>query len=285
MQTSGKLQANQRGGKPKTHGKRKHLDQGSPALEGSNTQQTTIADLFTKSKETVSTADQLSPSNKRLKRDNLKPNHRNLSTGPEIIPPEKMYNFSSSSPKGNAVIDLTNSPSGKLANGSVKNNFINGSFRPASFSPHTGAKKLVVKNLRTTPKIDPEQYFSKTWGQLDASLSAIFNSEKPIYSMEELYKGTENICRQGKAPELYRNVRQRFKDHTTQTLKANLRSKAEAGTNVEMVASIVDAWALWNRQLVCNLNLLAILDESSYSTDYNQVYFVLHGPIVLATVQ
>ena len=250
MQESRKLQADQQGGKAKSQAKRKLPDQSSPAVGGLHNQQTTIADLFAKSKETNQSSEQLSPSVKRLKRDNLKPNHRNLSTGPELISPEKMYSFPSSHSKGGAVIDLTGSSPSRSLNGAVKNNSINGSTRVSSFAPHTGAKKLVVKNLRTAPRINPDQYFSKVWAQLDASLTSILCDEKPSYSMEELYKGAENICRQGKAPELYRNVRQRFMDHTTKTLRSGLQAKAKAGSNVEVVNAIVDAWATWTRQLV-----------------------------------
>lgn len=255
MQNSRKLQADQRGGKAKAQAKRKHPDQGPPALGELNTQQSTIADLFAKSKEANQTSEQLSPSAKRLKRDKLKTNHRDLPTGPEIIPPEKMYNFSSSQPKSGAVVDLTGSPPSKSVNGAMKNNLLNGSNRSLSFSPHTGAKKLVVKNLRTTPKINPDQYFSKVWAQLDASLTAIFSSEKPSYSMEELYKGTENICRQGKAPELYRNVFQRFQNHTAKTMRSSLQAKTNVGSNVAVVTALVDAWATWNKQLVCSTRL------------------------------
>jgi hypothetical protein len=190
-------------------------------------QQRTISDLFSKGK---TSSPQLSP-NKRLKRD---------TSGPKPLPPDKMYSFSSK----NGTIDLTSSSPGK----GPRPNSMSG--RPSNFAPHQGAKKLVVKNLRTTPKGNAEQYMNKVWGQLDEALTEIFNDEQPTQSLEELYKGTENLCRQGKAPEIYKRLVGRCKAHVSTTLKNKLLEKAAVGKPVDTLRAVVEAWSVWNRQLV-----------------------------------
>jgi Cullin family len=208
-------------------GKRKIAD--TPGPEDSPHQRT-IADLFSKGKASTP---QLSP-NKRLKRD---------PPDSQPLPPDKMYTFSS---KTNGAIDLTDSPSPNKS--SPRPNSVSG--KPSNFAPHQGAKKLVVKNLRTTPKGNADQYMNKVWGQLDEALTEIFNDEQPTQSLEELYKGTENLCRQEKAPEIYKKLVDRCKNHISTTLKNKLLEKASVGKPVDTLRAVVEAWSNWNRQLV-----------------------------------
>src|SRR5258708_4378141 len=71
-----------------------------------------------------------------------------------------------------------------------------------NFNPHMGAKKLAVKNFRTQAKADPQLYLNQVWEKLDAALTVVFKNEKITFSLEELYRGVENLCRQGHAEEV-----------------------------------------------------------------------------------
>jgi nuclear pore complex protein Nup205 len=193
-------------------------------------QQRTIADLFSNSKNHSSP-------NKRLKRDPSDP----AIASP--LPPDKMYSFTSSRPNG--TIDLTTSPTKSFP----RSNSISG--KPSNFAPNQGSKKLVVKNLRTTPKGNADQYLSKVLGQLDEALTEIFKDEQPTQSLEELYKGTENLCRQGRASDINKKLVERCKIHISTTLKNRLLEKAAVGKPVDTLRAVVDAWLNWNRQLVC----------------------------------
>lgn len=58
--------------------------------------------------------------------------------------------------------------------------------RPSNFQPHTGAKRLVIKNLRTTSPHEREEYFKKTWHELDDALTLVFSNKQPVSPLEVL---------------------------------------------------------------------------------------------------
>ena len=214
------------------------------------TTQKTISELFGSSKLTnysegaASTA--LTP-NKRLKLDH----HCMTKDVVQVrtIHPEKMYSFSRTSSNSNGVIDLTGSPDGSPSKGAFMQRRMSGAVRLTSFTPHMGAKKLVVKNFRRTSKANPDQYYEHVWNQLDAALSAIFSGEKPPYSLEELYRGVENICRQEKAPELYQRLSEKCKENVSTRLRS-LVGQVSGNSAISVLRSAVMAWTRWSGQLV-----------------------------------
>lgn len=128
---------------------------------------------------------------------------------------------------------------------------LNATSRQSNFTPHTGAKKLVVKNLRAKPRLDQDSYFEKIWGQLDAALGAVFGGGKPETSLEELYKGSENVCRQGKAAALAKKLQDRCREHVSGKLREALVAKAGGGSNIDILRAVVDTWTTWQSELVC----------------------------------
>lgn len=151
-----------------------------------------------------------------------------------------MLNF----PKSN-VIDLTNSPpvAGKSNKGKEPV-----PARPPSFQPHAGARKLQVKNLRKTTKGDPEAYFNTTWTSLNSALTAIFNGDKISASLEELYRGTENICRGERAGLLFDKLKARMNEYVGGPLKEGIIGRAGRSED-ETVKAIEASWSKWNQQL------------------------------------
>ena len=227
----------QRGGKRKSTGKRKISD------EPDGRQQQTISELLSKtnSSGTLSTKNReiLSlSSNKRPRANSPIPDPTIPSRiQASLISPEKMYTFPSSNTQSNDA-------PGQRA--SVPN----GTPRPTKFTPHSGAKKLVVKNLRTGPRLDQDAYFKKVWVQLDTALTEVFDSTKPTTSLEELYKGAENVCRQGRSAMLADKLQERCKAYVTGKLKGAILSFAEDGDNIDVLRATADAWAAWNSKLV-----------------------------------
>lgn len=234
----------ERSGKRKSFGKRKLPDQGEPSQPQS---QRTISELLSKNHPHETLPQNSSPISKRS-RFSVSPS-RSSSAHP--VSPNKMYNFSGSPPKNGAAF-------GRSVPGSTapadKSQAFNANVRQNSFSPHAGAKKLVVKNLRTRPRVNQEPYFDKIWAQLDAALSAIFEGKKPDTSLEELYKGAENICRQERAALLAKKVQERCKDYVAGALRDNLVTRAGGGTNVDTLRAVIDAWSAWHSRLVCCQN-------------------------------
>lgn len=99
--------------------------------------------------------------------------------------------------------------------------------------------------------MDQDSYFEKAWGQLDAALGAVFSGGKPETSLEELYKGAENVCRQGNAALLSKKLQDRCREHVSGKLRETLVAKAGGGSNIEILRAVVDTWATWQSELVC----------------------------------
>lgn len=264
MQQNSRDATEQRIGKRKSIGKRKLSDQGEPSQQQ---QQTTISELLSKNNSNNSTVHgkghprSASPSsNKRPRLSSPSPQDPQTSIRPqELISPDKMYNFSSnpeSRAGGGGVFgrgsSASNNPSStSSAIRSRPFNPSSSSSRQNNFSPHTGAKRLVVKNLRTEPRLNQDSYFEKVWVQLDAALTAVFEGRKPEVSLEELYKGAENVCRQGRAAVLAKKLHDRCREYVSGKLRNALVTKAGDGSSVDTLRAVVEAWSMWHSRLVC----------------------------------
>ncbi|KAL4802067.1 Cullin family-domain-containing protein [Aspergillus unguis] len=247
MQQNSRGAPEQRSGKRKVTGKRKFPEQ----EDSSPHQQATISELLHRNKAADDDRESLPPTNKRVRAStsslptNENENKNEAGSG-------RMYSFSNNGPRSG----------GPILNSTVQARGGNEPSHQNNFTPHTGAKRLVVKNLRTGPRLNQDSYFDKVWGQLDAALSAIFAGGKPEISIEELYKGAENVCRQGRAAELSKRLQERCRGHVTGKLHESLAGKAQVGTNIEALRSVVDAWKIWQSMLVTIRWIFYYLDQS-----------------------
>lgn len=162
-----------------------------------------------------------------------------------------MYTFASRSPAG--AIDLTGnsppvSPQARRPIGRI--------------NPSTGAKKLVVKNLKTgTHQWDSKAYLEKIWGELDAALALVFKGEGG-FSKEDLYRGVENVCRQGGASTLYSRLEGRCRQHVELDMRDSLVSKASGAGNVDVLSAALAEWRKWKEQMVDIRSIFFFLDRS-----------------------
>ena len=171
-----------------------------------------------------------------------------------------MYHFESSRSK---PIDLTDSASPPNSNGIGLRRQSFANHRPAAFNPHQGPKKLVVKNLKPTPTHNVEAYLEKIWAQEDKALTANFNGSKIPLSLEELYRGAENVCRQGKASELYTRLRKKCEEHIVTTVAVDLsRVAKDAGGHIQVLKAFVEAWSRWQRQLLTVRQIFFYMDQT-----------------------
>jgi hypothetical protein len=155
-----------------------------------------------------------------------------------------MYNFATPGSSANNAIDLASSPS----NG-YRRRRVSSVSKVEIASGRTGAKKLVVKNFRTTPKTDPGQYCDTTTTQLNDALTAIFAEQRPTLSNEELYRGCENVCKLGRADQLGSLLLQRLRRYVSEDLKASVASSTDT-SGVAILQVIITAWHKWRKQLV-----------------------------------
>ncbi|KAK8232166.1 Cullin family-domain-containing protein [Phyllosticta capitalensis] len=251
-----------------------------------STKQQTISDLFSTSQAKHSSPPSkdasghpqigtVSPRSKRLKPNppaassEASPLSHHGSDAPSVsrssttsaLPPSKMYHFPSSRTNGSGnnngstsnVVDLTGTPSPSPSSPGAK------MLRP-NFNPNVGAKQLVVKNFKKKPRADPRQYFEQTWNTLQDALSKIFNGVK-IDSLEVMYRGVENVCRQGFAPELSSKLKEKCRTYMETQLKKPLLDNA-GGDDVEVLKSVLDAWRTWTNEQEDIRRCFMFLDRS-----------------------
>lgn len=231
--------------------KRKHPRQSSTSATATDSiasaqKQQTISELFSHSQQKPLDARVLSPTTKRLKLASPAPIAAPPFPSPATpLKPDKMYSF----PKNNTV-DLTTSPTTTPRHGTAR------ASKP-NFNPHLGARKLAVKNFRTQPKTDPTIYLNQVWEKLDKALDVVFKKEKPDFSLEELYRGVENLCRQGHAQEVCNRLQKRSEKYVASDLRGPLLERL-GNKSVDLLRATLAAWTTWNEQLVCLFAIVQI---------------------------
>jgi cullin-4 len=201
-----------------------------------------------------------SPTNKRSKQSPATSPSRTTPL-PKQLGTNDMYNFSSTRQSGNTAIDLTASsppttPQPRRVNGSLSRPPGRGGINSA-----TGAKKLVVKNLKTNTQWDSKAYLEKIWGQLDAALALIFKDVQEGFSKEDLYRGVENVCRQGGASMLYTRLDNRCRQHVEMDMRDVLVKRAGTA-HVDVLSAVMAEWARWKAQMVVIRSIYFFLDRS-----------------------
>lgn len=194
----------------------------------------------------------------------------------QIMRPDGMYSFTSN------VIDLTSSPDKSPSGSPLQRKTING-VRSSTAATSAAPKKLFVKNFRKTTQSDPEQYYNQVWKQLDDALEAIFSRDVKPFSMEQLYRGVENVCRQERAPQLFGRLKAKCREHVSKTIRSSLISLSEAQTNTQVLASTTEMWANWRRQMASSCvwsGEVALTNLDNYP-----IHFLLYGPFVPAPLR
>ncbi|KAI6795163.1 Cullin-domain-containing protein [Hortaea werneckii] len=235
---------------PPTERKRKRQ-----AQEEATNKQRTLQGLLSGQQEPSRVSASASPRSKRIKQGSANP-----STPPPKLARTDMYSFSSRSQttNGNGVVDLTNgsptsSPQTRRVNGAMKGR--------GGLNPHTGAKKLVVKNLKQNTGWDSKAYLEKIWSQLDAALAIIFTGGQGGFSKEDLYRGVENVCRQGGASTLFSRLESRCRQHVEHDLRDSLVRKAGLD-DITVLEAVIAEWARWKQEMVVIRAIFFFLDRS-----------------------
>lgn len=123
--------------------------------------------------------------------------------------------------------------------------------RPSAFQPYTGAKKLVIKNLRAPSHRDAQvaEYYARTEKELEAALEAVFTGRTADVTLERLYRGVEDVCRRGNADKVYCMLKDKVDLHLQKTVLP--RINREGGlSNLGTLGAVLQQWKLWNSQTV-----------------------------------
>ncbi|KAI5786275.1 Cullin family-domain-containing protein [Pyronema domesticum] len=158
---------------------------------------------------------------------------------------DTLVDLTASSPPAMEISDNSNMTTGKVSAGQ----------KP------TGAKRLQIRNLKKPMKNSADGYFNTTWQKLDTALAAIFNKERITYSLEELYRSVENVCRGGKAPEMFELLKECCDRYVAGSLR-NMILHQVGGDVVQVVRIVDSAWNQWQKQLSTIREVFLYLDRS-----------------------
>lgn len=214
----------------------------------------TIKELFTtQQKPNTSATAPISPSSKRAKLDSSNNGSAEAAPSPPAtaaMSAANMYHFPSKRadiPNNAEIVDISSSPDASPAK---PNGQRNGMRKTApNMHANAGPKKLLVKNFRPTRKVDPKVFLDQTWQKVDAALETIFRQGEINFSLEELYRGVENLCRQGLAQDARDRLVTKCKGYVGGTLKEKVK-EALGRKNVEVLRATLQAWTTWNDQMV-----------------------------------
>jgi cullin-4 len=145
------------------------------------------------------------------------------------------------------VVNITSSPDTSPAKANGQRN----GMRKAAPNMHAtgGPKRLLVKNFKPTRKVDPKVFLDQTWQKIEKALDTIFAQEAIDFSLEELYRGVENVCRQGMAKDVKERLVVKCKDYVGGSLKVKVKESL-GRSNVEVLRATLQAWMVWNEQVV-----------------------------------
>ncbi|KAL9603045.1 MAG: hypothetical protein Q9219_001409 [cf. Caloplaca sp. 3 TL-2023] len=190
------------------------------------------------------------PSAKRIKLDRPPRSNQQVT-----VTASQMYDFS----KPNHI-DLTN------GNGPPKMTMVSkkplGMVRSLDTAAESGPKKLVVKNLRKTPRSNPEKYFDQIWSKLEEAASAIMINDEIPYPNEELYRGAENLCRQGRGAPLFKMLREKCRHGISTQFEKPLATRASDLDDLGVLSATLEAWDVWNIRLKTMRSIFYFLDGS-----------------------
>ena len=121
--------------------------------------------------------------------------------------------------------------------------------------PHT--RKITIKNLKSTPEYVAAAYFQQTTQKLQRAVATILSEGNLADSLEELYRGVENLVRENRGPELYEMLQSSCETFVAEEMRSNVE-KGIVGSvgmggdgGVQAVECIESAWGKWTSQLAC----------------------------------
>jgi cullin-4 len=214
----------------------------------------TIKELFTtQSKPSTAAAVPLSPTKKRTRRESSPIASTEIATPPGLtgsMSTADMYHFPSKradTARDADIVDMTSSPDNSPAKTSGQRN----GMRKTGPNMHAngGPKRLLVKNFKPIRKVDPRVFLDQTWQKMDRALDTIFAQGAIDFSLEELYRGVENVCRQGMAKDVRERLVAKCSDYVGGSLQAKVKESVGRG-HVQVLRATLQAWAVWNAQVV-----------------------------------
>ncbi|KAH7041036.1 Cullin family protein [Microdochium trichocladiopsis] len=133
-----------------------------------------------------------------------------------------------------------------------------------SIQPHQGVRKLTIKNLRPAARQDSlDQYYARAFGELQDALRCILERKQPKQPLERLYRNVEDLCRHGKAKEIYDHLRMICEAHLQHEVLAAIdRDAGNVHLGVPKLKSVHKHWVIWQTQSTTIRSIFSYLDRA-----------------------
>lgn len=133
----------------------------------------------------------------------------------------------------------------------------------AGFQPLSGARRIVIKNLRTSSKTaaDVEDYYKKTWENVETALRSILKGQVPRVPLERVYRGVEDLCLRRQGDKLFGVLKQECEKHLYREVLGQIR---EGGLTIstDVLLRVRTQWAAFNKTLITIRSTFSFLDRS-----------------------
>eukprot|EP01132_Coremiostelium_polycephalum_P004709 gene4709-5881_t len=123
---------------------------------------------------------------------------------------------------------------------------------------NNGPKKLVIKNLRQTPKA-PVNYEVESWEKLSDAVQSIHNKQATQLTLEELYRMVENLCSEKLSSSLYLKLSKQIEQNTKKELSKLVGLSTDLFTFLTMVNS---CWKDHSNHLIMIRSIFLCLDRT-----------------------
>ncbi|KAF2260157.1 Cullin-domain-containing protein [Lojkania enalia] len=155
---------------------------------------------------------------------------------------KEMYHFPN---KRAEVVEISSSPENSPAKPTPQN-----SARKLTPNMHANGapKRMLVKNFKPARKVDPKQFLDQVWAKVDKAMDTVLKQEKIDFSLEELYRGVENLCRQGLAKDVCERLVAKCKGYIKGPLKEKVKEML-GRESVDVLRGTLNAWATWADQM------------------------------------
>lgn len=133
----------------------------------------------------------------------------------------------------------------------------------AGFQPLSGARKIVIKNLRTSSRTaaDVEDYYKKTWDNVEGALRSILKGEVPRVPLERVYRGVEDLCLRGQGDRLFGLLKLECERHLSREVLGRIRDGGMV-VSTDVLLRVRTQWAAFNKTLITVRSTFSYLDRS-----------------------
>lgn len=133
----------------------------------------------------------------------------------------------------------------------------------SGFTPMSGARKIVIKNFRasTTRAADVEDYYRRTWVDVEDALRSILVGKTPRVPLERVYRGVEDLCRHEEGDKLYTVLKQRCEKHLAGQVLAVIRDGG-LRSDVDVLLRVWTQWSIFSKVLITIRSAFSFLDRS-----------------------